>query len=70
MAYGIPMNSAWFQQDGARPHTSKDVLCFLHDIFKDRVLSNQYPVTSEEEFSWPPISQALKPLRLFSIGKG
>lgn len=38
MVYGIPMHSAWFQKDGARLHVSNALLCFLHDIFKDRIL--------------------------------
>jgi hypothetical protein len=33
--YGIQMNSAWFQQDDARPHTSNAVLHFLRDITEE-----------------------------------
>jgi len=37
---GTAINTAWFQQAGARPHTSTAILQPLHDVFKDRVLSN------------------------------
>jgi hypothetical protein len=29
MGYGIPVNAAWFEQDGISPHTSNAVLCFM-----------------------------------------
>jgi hypothetical protein len=59
MGYGIPMNSAWFQHDGARPYTSNNVFHFIHYVFEKIVLLNQYPVLFEEGFSWPPNSQEL-----------
>jgi hypothetical protein len=34
MGYGIPMNSAWFQQDGTQLHTRKAILHFLLDILR------------------------------------
>jgi hypothetical protein len=55
------MNSAWFQQDGARPHTSNAILYFLHDVCEKRDLSNQYPALFEEGFSWLSTSLDLKP---------
>jgi hypothetical protein len=42
MGYGIPANSAWLQQDGARPHTDRVVLRSLHEVFEEQVLSNRY----------------------------
>jgi hypothetical protein len=53
MGYGIPMNSARFQQDGARPHTSNAVPCAFFVTFPRRVLSNWYHALFEEQFSWP-----------------
>jgi hypothetical protein len=34
MGYGIPMDPAWSQQDGARPHASNAILRFLQDILE------------------------------------
>jgi len=36
------IEDAWFQQDGARPHTSDSNLDFLNEHFGERVLSNRY----------------------------
>jgi hypothetical protein len=33
VGYGIPMNPAWFQEDGARPQISDAVFHFLHGVF-------------------------------------
>jgi hypothetical protein len=33
IGYGIPINSTWSQQGGAKPHRSGAILCFLHDVF-------------------------------------
>jgi hypothetical protein len=41
MGCGIPVISAWFQQDGARPHTGNTVLHFFHDGLEQRVLLNR-----------------------------
>jgi hypothetical protein len=57
------MNSAWFQQDGARPYTSNAVLSFLNYVF-ETVLSNRYSALFEEGFSWPPNSPDLNPCDL------
>jgi hypothetical protein len=37
MGYGIPINTALFQKDGARPHTSNAVFRFLHDVFEETI---------------------------------
>jgi hypothetical protein len=55
MGHGILMNSAWFQQDGARPNTSSAILCFLCDVFRESAI-NWYPV-----FSWLSTSPDLNP---------
>jgi hypothetical protein len=40
LATGLPLQTQWFMQDGARPHIVNVVLDFLHDIFDLRVASN------------------------------
>lgn len=35
MGHSIHMNAAWFQQYGARPHTSSDVFHFPHELFEE-----------------------------------
>jgi hypothetical protein len=57
--YGIPINSAWFQRDGVRPHTKHDVLRFLRNVFEEKVLLNRLPALFKEGFSWPQISPNL-----------
>jgi hypothetical protein len=57
--YSTPINSAWFQQDGAKPHISNTVLCFLHDVFEERVLLHQNPVLFAEGFTQPLTSPHL-----------
>ncbi|PSN56450.1 hypothetical protein C0J52_08367, partial [Blattella germanica] len=39
LATALPINTQWFKQDGARPHTANNVLDFLHEIFGTRVIS-------------------------------
>lgn len=68
MGYGMPMNSAWFQQDDARPHTNHVVLSHLHDVLEERVLSNRYPTEFDEGFSWPSTSPDLKSLPIIFVG--
>jgi hypothetical protein len=36
LATCLPLQTQWFMQDGARPHTANVVLGFLHDIFDSR----------------------------------
>ena len=50
---GIPLSKVWFQQDGARPHTTVAVLQFLREQFGSRVLSKSSAV------NWPPRSPDL-----------
>jgi hypothetical protein len=45
--YGISMNSAQFQQDGAKPHIRNAVLRVLHKFFKERARLNRYPTLFE-----------------------
>ena len=46
----------WFQQDGASPHCTPEVLAFLSSKFGDRVISRR------TEHFWPPYSPDLNPL--------
>ena len=46
----------WFQQDGASPHCTAEVLAFLASKFGDRVISRQ------TEHHWLPYSPDLNPL--------
>jgi hypothetical protein len=50
MEPGILTNSAWFQNDGARSHTSNAIPHLLYDIFKDTVLPTCCPTIFEEGF--------------------
>ena len=52
----------WFQQDGARVHTTDEVLDFLKSKFNGRVISNRL------DFSWPAKSPNLNPLDYFFWG--
>jgi hypothetical protein len=40
LATGLLLQTQWFMQDIARPHTANVVLDFLHDTFDLRVISN------------------------------
>jgi hypothetical protein len=61
----LEMNSAWFQQDGARPHPSNSLHRFLRDIFEERSLSNRYTTLFQEGFSSPLTSSNLNPCDYF-----
>jgi hypothetical protein len=43
LATGLPLQTQWFMQDGARLHTVNFVLDFLHDTFDSHVISNRFP---------------------------
>ena len=49
-------NNAWFQQDGATPHTARKVLTFLEETF-----GNQF-ISLKHEQEWAPHSPDLSPL--------
>jgi hypothetical protein len=40
LSAGLPLQTQWFVQDGARLHTANIILDFLHDIFDLCVISN------------------------------
>ena len=52
----------WFQQDGARVHTSYENLSFLKEKFHGRVISDKL------DFYWPPKSPDLNPLDYYFWG--
>ncbi|GFU27646.1 putative DD41D transposase [Trichonephila clavipes] len=52
----------WFQQDGAKCHTSRATIDLLKDTFGDRLISRFGPV------NWPPRSCDLTPLDYFLWG--
>jgi hypothetical protein len=56
---GYSLESTWFQQDGAPPHRSKNVLKYLRRQFGDRLISYGCGTF------WPSKSQDLTPLDYF-----
>ena len=64
----VPMRVQWFQQDGATPHTTDEVLTFLHRHFNRRVISNRYPDLFNAGLKWPPTSPDLNPCDFFLWG--
>jgi len=62
------LHAQWLQQDGARPHTTPEVLEFLHSSFQHRIVSNRFPQQFHCGFSWPPCSPDLKPCDYFHWG--
>ena len=49
----VPLQSLWFQQDGARPHTAASTLTLLQGAFPGKVISKGGSV------QWPPRSPDL-----------
>lgn len=68
LATALPINTQWFMQDGARPHTANIVLDFLHEIFNMRVISDRFPNRFHGGQSWPPHSPDLNPCDYFLWG--
>ena len=60
---GINIETMWFQQDGATPHTAKHVLSWLHESFGDNFISFK-----TEKKKWPPHPPDLNPLDFFLWG--
>jgi hypothetical protein len=52
----------WFQPNGTTPHTSNNVIGFLEDKFRGRVISRRTDV------NWPAHSPDLNPLNYFLWG--
>jgi inhibitor of nuclear factor kappa-B kinase subunit alpha len=62
------INSEWFMQDGATPHTANKVLDMLHDTFDERVISRRYPEVKQCGVTWPAHSPDLNPCDFFLWG--
>jgi hypothetical protein len=52
LATGLPLQTQWFMQDGARMHTANVLLDFLHDAFYSHVILNQFP----DRFVWTELA--------------
>jgi hypothetical protein len=61
LATGLPLQTQWFMQDGARLHSANVVLDLLHDTFNSRVISNQCPDRFTCGQNWPFSSPDLNP---------
>jgi hypothetical protein len=59
---GANINTLWFQQDGATPHTSRDVIAWLQKTFGTHYISYR------TDNVWPPHSPDLSPLDFFLWG--
>jgi hypothetical protein len=62
------LQAQWFEQDGARPHTTPAVLEFLHSKFQHRIVSSRFPHQFQCRFSWSPCSPDLNPCDYFLWG--
>jgi hypothetical protein len=62
------LQTQWFMQDGARPHTANVVLNFLRDIFDSGVIWNRFPNRFACEQNCPPNSPDLNPCNNFLWG--
>jgi hypothetical protein len=62
------LHAQWFQQYAARPHTTPEVLQFLHSKFQHRIVSTRFPQQFQCGFSWPQCSPDLNPCDYFHWG--
>ena len=62
------LHAQWFQQDGARPHTTPEVLEFLHSKFQCRILSIRVAQQFQCGFSFPSSIPDLNPCDSFIWG--
>ena len=58
----LDMQSLWFQQDGATPHTAMETMAILRAAFPGRLILRFGDV------SWPPLSPDLT-LQIYSYGR-
>jgi len=59
----------WFQQDGARAHTTKDNLDILRRAFGSRIISRRFSeIYQGEGLEWPANSPDLSPMDFFVWG--
>jgi hypothetical protein len=52
LATHLPLQTQWFMQDGARPHTANVVFNFQHDTFDWHVISNRFPKRFARGQNW------------------
>jgi hypothetical protein len=68
LATGLPLETQWFMQDGARLHAPNVVMDFLRDTFNSRVISNRFPNRFACGQDCPPNSPHLNPCDYFLSG--
>jgi hypothetical protein len=69
----ISMLTQWFMLDGAKPHTARVVLDFLHETSGDMLMSRHFPWHNKCRHIWPPHSLYIyiyiyKSFQLFPAG--
>jgi hypothetical protein len=62
------MNTTFFRQNGACPHTTNVVLDVLLDVLGNCVLSNKFPERFWCGWSWPPCSPDMNLYYYFLLG--
>ena len=60
--HDVDLQTFWFQQDGATPHTATQTIDLLKEQFGDKIISRNGPV------NWPPRSCDPTPLDYFLWG--
>lgn len=55
-------SQTWFQQDGATPHTARETMALLRDLFPNKLISRF------ADLPWPPRSPDLTPMDFFLWG--
>jgi hypothetical protein len=61
LATDLPLQTRWFIQEVARPHTTNVVLAFLHDSSDSRVISHGFLDGFAYEQNWPLTRPDLNP---------
>ena len=59
---GLAVQDVWFQQDGASPHTARNVVAWLEETFGENFISFKTGNV------WPPHSPDLSPLDFYLWG--
>lgn len=62
------LRDQYFQQDGARVHTTYPVLEYLNRTFGGKVISNRFTDFFNTGFQWPPYSPDLNPCDFYLWG--
>ncbi|GFG38253.1 hypothetical protein Cfor_01894 [Coptotermes formosanus] len=64
----LPIDTQWFMQAGAMPHTANVVLDFLRTLLGGRVMSSRYQERNNGGFFWPLLSPDLNTCSYFLWG--